>query len=783
MPDKSSSWNSSSHSDLDIKKYIKLFLKRKKLILLVTILFGLLWSVYVVKFKSTPSYQTQVVLGFEDPRKMGDMTDLRGKSTKENESKASLVRTRALLAHVVKKLKLNFSILNEDLNPEKAISYLDVSEKSLPGFYDVKIQGSRADIYYSDPDENIENKKIGTIAVGDTIRFNQFAFLPNWQYLKLKDVNELQFRIKDFDRSIESLRGKISYSLDRTRILLTISVTDKSPTRAALIANTVADEYVKFNLAMKRRRTEEILGILDNQLELAKKELDASNAKLKDFKEKNPWVTIRNDANMPLTEITNLSNQINAIDIKIADIQNLLNRIRSSKSFDDQLATYRELLTYLSSEQLPTVPALETEFANLNTERATVLGNYAPTHPVVKENERKFQVFFEKVNKAATAYIQSLKTQKSQISREIKRERYKLTNLPSKELQLAELTRDRDVKENLYSTLFSKYNQAKIAHEVEVSDVFLIDKAAPPQQAGKMMFLLKNILLGLLIGLGIGAGLAVVAEFFDKTVQDSEELQKKLSIPIIGNIPHIDVKEPDVDELDENVLKQDSKLITLDYSPTIASEAYRELRTKILFRNQKENLSVLLVTSLGPGEGKSLTTANLAVTIAQQKIPTLLLDGDLRRGVLHNEFGDKKRPGLSDFLTSTATIDYDNLSKIIQQTMVPNLFLISSGSQIPNPTEMVGSQRMKETLRVLRGRFGVIIIDSAPFQATPDAAVLSNFADGVMLIVKAGFTNVEMLAEKIDEYQSIRDKLLGVVLNDVKVNLKKHYYKYSYYNY
>ncbi len=786
MAYKDSGWgsqNTSQHSDFDIKKYIKIFLKRKKLILLSTLIVGALWSLYIINFMSSPSYQAQVVLGYEDPRKMGDMTDSRGRSTKENESKARLARTRVLLANVVKRLNLNVSIVTEGLEFDKTIKYVQADRNSVPGFYKIIIQGKKADVIYYNPAEDIDQHKIATVSVGDTIKLNKFKLLPNWEYLRLKGVKEFEFSIKDFDRAIESLWNKISYSLDRTRIILTLTVKDKDPKRAALIANTLADEYIKFNLAMKRRRTEEIMKILENQLKIAKKDLDESNARLKKFKEENPWVAISTDANTPLMQITNLNNQINAIDLKIKDVQNILQRIRQVNSFDERMTIYRELLTYLSSQGFPTAPALETEFNELNAERNSIIGNYAPSHPVVKDNENKFALLFSKIEKASQKFINSLKAEKRRIQAEIDQEKYKLTNLPSKELTLAELTRDRDVKENLYSTLLSKYNKAKIAYEVEVPDVFLIDEATPPMPAGKMLFIIKNILMGLLIGFLLGGGLAVVLEFFDKTVQDSDELQKKLPLPIIGNIPHIEVKEPEWEDLEDEVPKQDAKLITLDYSPTIASEAYRELRTKVLFQNQNKDISVLLITSLGPGEGKSLTTANLAVTIAQQKIPTLLIDGDLRRGVLHNEFGDKKRPGLSDFLVSSATIDYENLSKVIQQTMVPNLFLISSGSQVPNPTEIIGSQRMKDMLQVLRGRFGMILIDSAPFQATPDAAVLASFSDAVILVVKAGYTNVELLGEKVQEYQTIRDKLMGVVLNGVKVNLKKHYYKYSYYNY
>ncbi len=774
---------SNIQNEFELKKYIKLLLKRKKLIVATAFAFLLVWAVYVYKFKSTPLYETRVTLAFEDPRQMGDINEVRGKSNKENESTASLIKTRVLLANVIKELNLNFSIINENLTKDEAVKYLHLGDASMSGIYKLKIDKGKGRLFYANPQEDVGEKKILEINAGDTVTVNDIKLLPDWELLKSKGIKTLEFQIRDMDRSIENLRNKLGYSMDRNRVILNATVRDKNPEWAAKIANTVAREFVAFNLSMKRRRTEEVLQILDNQLKIAQSELDKSNSKLKTFKEANPWVSISNDANLPLTQITSLGNQANQINIKISDIKDLRHRITNTSDFDSKLAIERELLTYLTSESMPTAPALETELVQLNTERTSILGKYSSEHPIVKENIRKFNALFSKIDEAAKSYVSSQESQKNQLNAQVKVEKYKLSSLPSKELELAELVRNRDVKENLYSTVFTRYNQAKIANEVEVSDVFIIDEAAPPQRYGQLTFFLQNIMLGVIIGLALGVGMAFAVEFFDKTVQDADELQKRLQIPIVGSIPAIEVKEANLEDVEDELPKQDTKLVTLDYSPTIASEAYRELRTKVLFKNQNEELGVLLITSLGPGEGKSLTSANLAITIAQQKIPTLLIDGDLRRGVLHNEFGCKKRPGLSDFLKSMATVDQDNLSKVIQQTTVPNLFLLSSGSQIPNPTEMIGSVRMREIVRVLRSRFGMIIIDSAPLQASSDAAVLANVTDKVMLIIKAGYTNVEMLGDKIREYQIIQEKLIGVVLNGIKVNLKKAYYKYSYYNY
>ena len=191
----------------------------------------------------------------------------------------------------------------------------------------------------------------------------------------------------------------------------------------------------------------------------------------------------------------------------------------------------------------------------------------------------------------------------------------------------------------------------------------------------------------------------------------------------------------------------------------------------------------MLISSLRPGEGKSLTASNLAITFAQQKISTLLIDADLRRGVLHNVYGNKKKPGLSDFLISKATVDYDNVNKLIQKTFIPNLYLVTTGSPIPNPTEMLGSERMVNLINVLKSRFGMVILDTAPFEASSDAPILSGHVGGCLIIVRADYTNVDNLQRKLSEYPNVQRNLLGFVLNMVKVDMKKQRYQYSYYNY
>jgi capsular exopolysaccharide synthesis family protein len=202
-----------------------------------------------------------------------------------------------------------------------------------------------------------------------------------------------------------------------------------------------------------------------------------------------------------------------------------------------------------------------------------------------------------------------------------------------------------------------------------------------------------------------------------------------------------------------------------------------------LFGNNKERVKSLFVTSLNPNEGKSLNAGNMAITFAQQKLPTLLIDADLRRGVLHNSFACKKKPGLSDILYSSADITDENIRKIIQQTHIPNLYLLSSGRPVPNPSEILGGQRGREIVSFLTKRFGFVIIDTPPIMVTADSVIISQYVESGLFVIGAGKTNVAEVKEKIYEYGDFGKKIIGILLNYAEDEIKKDRYQYSYYNY
>jgi capsular exopolysaccharide synthesis family protein len=207
-----------------------------------------------------------------------------------------------------------------------------------------------------------------------------------------------------------------------------------------------------------------------------------------------------------------------------------------------------------------------------------------------------------------------------------------------------------------------------------------------------------------------------------------------------------------------------------------AAEAYRSLRTSIQFAGLDHKCRTILMTSASPGEGKSTTVANFGVVMAQTGSRVLLVDSDLRRPTLHRVFGLSNNRGLT-----TALLEGLPFSQIALPTSIANLFVLTSGPVPPNPAELVGSNRMRESLEAAVGEFDMVLLDSPPLVSVSDAVALAAFTDGVVLVVQTGKVPHEVIRRAAGQIQAVKGRILGVVMN--AVNLKRDGYYYDYYRY
>ena len=220
-----------------------------------------------------------------------------------------------------------------------------------------------------------------------------------------------------------------------------------------------------------------------------------------------------------------------------------------------------------------------------------------------------------------------------------------------------------------------------------------------------------------------------------------------------------------------NGLNGHEQLVTFASPRSPAAEAYRQLRTNIQFSSLDRPLKTLLVTSTNPEEGKSTTLANLAITIAQTGSKVLIVDCDLRRPSIHSIFGIKNNVGLTSAMVDTSLANLP-----AQDVGIPNLSVLTSGPLPPNPSELLGSQRMQELMAKLRESADYVLFDSPPVLAVTDAAVLASKLDGVLLVINAGHTKREMAKKAKAALDKVNANIVGVVLNNVKYDTRLHRY-------
>jgi capsular exopolysaccharide synthesis family protein len=225
-------------------------------------------------------------------------------------------------------------------------------------------------------------------------------------------------------------------------------------------------------------------------------------------------------------------------------------------------------------------------------------------------------------------------------------------------------------------------------------------------------------------------------------------------------------------------MKRSDNLIINEGIKSPIGEAYRTIRTNIQFSMPKGELRTILITSSGPEEGKSTTTSNLAITMAEAGNKVLLIDADLRKSAIHKIFGIPNLNGLTNVLAED--VDYKEL---IRPTEVTGLDILTGGPKPPNPSELLGSQRMKELLESLKDYYDTIMLDTPPVLPVTDAAILASIVDGVVLITAYGHATFDGVARTKAQLESVGAKILGVILNQVPSSKRGgHYYYYYYYD-
>lgn len=575
-----------------------------------------------------------------------------------------------------------------------------------------------------------------------------------------------------FMMALANVQSTMSVSQAKGSGVFKIAFDDNDPYLATLKANALADSYIEevieSGISAKQRTGESI----SKQLPKLEQKVALSEQNLKSFQKKHKIFLPEGGDGLAVQELGQLSARVNELKRDKLSLESVYRRIKSVYGQPEKLARISALLE--KSE----VIAQKSKFASTQAQVSELSLVYGQKHPKLKRalESRKLaqREYFSILQTTADLLVLDYET----INQEIALEQLGITSIKgeiSSNNELAfeydALRKDFEYNQEIYEAFLkqSKKSDAVKTTSVQTINARVLNEATVPlgpYKPNKKLMLVIGVLLGLLVGIG----LAFVIEFFDNTFKSSEEVEKKLNVPVVGMLPNILEKDDLV-----------SPALQFVESPKSAfTESIRTLRTGVLLSLPDCDHKSILVTSTVPSEGKTTVAMNLAHSLSHLG-DTILVEADLRRPMVKKNMGRKDRKGLSSLIAGES----DFSASVTVDTKSRKLHILTSGVIPPNPLELLSSDKFDLLLDKIKEKYKFVIIDCAPVMAVSDALVLSQKVDGVLFVIKHESTPSQLVESAISRLNRVSAKVIGVALNRLKTNKAKYgrYYKYegSYY--
>lgn len=589
------------------------------------------------------------------------------------------------------------------------------------------------------------------------------------------------------DETTDILRSKLTIDPVKGSRLVYVTVRDTSPAQARRLSEAIARAYIAQNLEKMVSATGDTVVWLSGQLDHFKTELEQTENALHEFKKQN---------DLPSSTLEDLSKQIR---MEMQEFDSALTRTRMRKS---ELAARHSELSKITPENPDQVPAsellsnaflssLRQQYQAAVRERAELTAEgKGENHPAVKKAD-------EKVALAKSHLLGEIRNIQGAVARDLaiiqKQEageaslyedaRKKAVELNLKELEFHRLDRLRAQNEKLYGVLLEQIKEADLRRMMNTNNIRLVDVANEPK-APIYPRVSVNVGIALLVGLAIGLALALLREQLDNTLKTPEDVESKLGVTFLGLLPERDI---DAEEKVNGKKKSRSprRRITSQLPPELLahespmsgfSEATRSLRTNLMFASPDHPYRRLLVASAAPSEGKTTVAVSIAISMAQGGQRVCIVDCDLRRPRLHRIFDRAGDVGLMNVILGECSID-----EVAKPTVVPNLYCVPCGPIPPNSADVIASEKFRHLIEELSERFDRVILDSPPLIAVTDSAIISQFVDGVVFVIRAFKTSPAACRSGLRALFDVDAPIAGAVLN--AVNLDRHEYGYYHYYY
>jgi capsular exopolysaccharide synthesis family protein len=568
--------------------------------------------------------------------------------------------------------------------------------------------------------------------------------------------------------------------------ILRITALDKDRQRSISLVNSMAQTFADFYHELSHREAVSNRVFLERELDSALRDLSAAQNRLAGYRATDGGAGVALDATQDAVSPAEKER-----DDTEAQLRETSARLEAARS---RLAQEQPtVLTEEGTTDNPAVTKLQTDLADLERKLAAQLAIHTDRHPEVialraqiDDLRRRLSTEMQRVVKHRTIarnplYAQlsmqvadlqagkmALQARLDAMNRMVERERGQYSRASARGVELAALTRDYRIAEDTYRRLKAAVDQARIDEKVTsgtgaIQVVDLARSAQGPVTKGPSPWQLLG--LGFLLSVALALGLVVVLDVLDDRIHGTDDLMRQISLPVTGIIPGM-----------AGVTARELPLITHVSPSSPYAEAYRFLRTDLLFTCQDQPLQTLCVVTPKPGQGGTTTISNLAIALAEAERSVILVDGDLRRPSLHRIFGLSNEVGLT-----TVLADGTALGDALQQTDIPNLRLLAAGPLARNPSNLINSSRMRTLMAELRENADFVLVDTPSAIAFSDAAIIASMTDGALMVVRARQPLRGSQLQVTSLLNKARANIIGAVLNDVAPESVDTFYFHSHY--
>jgi len=736
---------------IDPRRLLDALWRRKWWIVACTLL-GLAVGVIAGRFV-VPEYEVtaSIWLEQEESRSVGP---LRGEDPLAGEGWSSVLPSNTVIWPVVKDLALYLRPTSISRADSAVFAGFDVRDSVVAGDYRLEVdRQGRYELTLADTTAS------ETGSVGDAIgeRFG-FIWAPPADAFQPNAV--LEFSVSTLRGSVTHLRENLTVDFDDDAGIIYSTLLWDDPREGALVLNSLQDRFIATATDLKNAQLRETVGILREQTGFSEERLRNAELMLENYKV--ATITLPSEgllvpaAREPGSQSVmtrdpvfdayfNRKIEQRELQVELETLGRILGDARSGGEVD--------VLSLQSLSSAGRYPALQSALDQLNqleADRRSLLLTFTEQHEEVQRLTVELnQLKTSTIPALITDLIGQLRTRLEALDQQLTTQTAELRSIPTRSIEQARLERELLGAAVLHENLQARLKEAELAEATSSPGLQVLDAATAPLSPTENPQL-QFLLMAGMAGVGIGIAGALLFDKLDKRIRYPEQVGHDLGLRVLGVVPRLDSKQ--------------------GVDAEVAVESFRSIRLQISHSNGTSR-SVVLVTSPAPRDGKSMVSANLAISYATAGHRTILVDADTRRGHAHTMFETERSPGLADYLVGRVGAD-----ALVQTTAVENLaFIARGGGEGFNP-ERLDSKAMDELLAQLRADYDIVVLDAPPLAAGADTLVLGKRSDKVVIVVRAGETDSQLARTKLDLIGNVNLPIVGAVLNAVPTS--SHYYQY-----